>query len=312
MAILFTEVLPREEKLFRESLLPVHTIYFSRASLSEISLKEYDNITCVCIGLQSTITQSILEQLPQLKLIVTRTTGFDHLDLNMLRKTNIVACNIPSYAAISVAEQVFALILALSRRITECAKRVKEGSFSCENLEGFELYRKTLGIIGTGKIGKQVITLAAGFNISILAYDLRVDPECEQKSYARYVSLPELYSQSDIISLHLPLTKDTFHMCNEKIFSQLKKGVYIINTARGALIDTHALIKALQDNIIAGCGLDVLEKKYHFDKYLLSHSRVIITPHNAFNTHEAHKRLVYATINTINAWYAGTPINVIQ
>lgn len=275
----------------------------------------FNDATVISIFLQSKINKEILAKLPKLKLIVTRTTGYEHIDLDQAAKNNITVYNIPTYGDHTVAEYTFGLLLALSRKIIKANNQAKRLIFSHENLIGFDLKSKTLGVVGVGRIGRCVIQIAKGFEMYVIAFDPHIDKEYAQRIGFHYVnSLKELLEQADIITLHAPLNQHTYHMINKDNIKFIKPGAYLINTARGGLIETEALALALDQNILAGAALDVFEyeqeqqeisiaKEYPSDELkiillnqlLINKENVIISAHNAFNTKEAIMRIMQAT-----------------
>lgn len=313
MKILVTEI-ERWQKELLQKTLPDDTLIFSDKPLSPELVKEHSDAEILTIFVGSKITQEILDQLPNLKLIITRSTGYDHIDLDATRKKSILICNDPTYATTAVAEYTFALLLSLARMLYITCYQVKQQScFTREGLCGFELKGKTIGIIGMGNIGKQVATIAHGFGMNIIAYDMYQNPELEKKYTFTYVDLKKLLETSDVITVHLPLTKDTYHIINSSNITQIKQGAYFINTARGGLVDTKALLDALKKGVLRGCAVDVLENPSSPEaQELIKHSCALVTPHNAYNTTEAAQRLMQDTIEMIKAFKAGKPLNVIK
>ncbi|TSC95933.1 MAG: D-isomer specific 2-hydroxyacid dehydrogenase NAD-binding protein [Parcubacteria group bacterium Athens1014_10] len=281
----------------------------------------------------SKFTREVFNLLPKVKLISTRSTGFDHIDISEAKKKKIKVCNVPYYGENTVAEHTFALILALSRKLCLSWERSKKGDFSPEGLMGFDLKGKTLGIIGMGHIGQHVARIAKGFEMKVITFDVRKDLKLAKELNFTYVSFEKLLKTADIISLHAPYNKETHHLLNNKNIHLIKKGAYLINTARGALIETEALIKALGEKILAGIALDVLEEECfikeerqllskEFPKecdlktvlrnhLLLQQENVIITPHNAFNSKEALERILETTVSNINSFLNNKPVNLV-
>jgi D-lactate dehydrogenase len=241
--------------------------------------------------------------------------------------------NVPSYGETTVAEHTFALLLTIARRLPESIERVKGGNFMPSGLTGFELRGKTIGVIGVGSIGTNVIKIARGFGMNVIVFKRTPDYALEKELGCKFVELPILYQQSDIVTLHIPYTKETHHYVSDEAFSQMKDGVVLLNTARGALIDTTALLKALESGKVKAAGLDVLEEEplleeekdllsQDFDKeklftilqdhMLLNHPKVVITPHNAFNSEEALKKIVETTHENLSAFVSGVPLNVVS
>jgi len=284
----------------------------------------------------STILKEDIDNMPKLKHISTRSTGYDHIDIAYAKIKGITVSNIPSYGSHTVAEYTFALILDLSRKVSSAVKQIREdGNFDISHFQGFDLYGKTIGVVGTGRIGKNVIDIAKGFGMNIIAYDLFPDENFAKEHNIIYKTLVELVSESDITTIHAPYTKDTYHLINKDIISKFKAGSYLINTARGEIVDTGALIWGLKENIIAGAGLDVLEgerlikeeaefllknnssiKNEQFkvlleDHILMKMPNVIITPHIAFSSLEAENEILKVTGENILAIINGSPKNLV-
>jgi len=322
-----------EEGYMREKLPGVEMVCYI-GSLQDNAGVTDASADALSVFVNSTIGKEELDRFPNLKLIATRSTGFDHIDLYEVRKRNVAVVSVPSYGVNTVAEFAFALILALSRRICDARRQVTEtGSFSQEGFTGFDLAGKTIGLIGCGNIGIHTVKIALGFGMRPLVYDVRHDMELAEKTGFTYVELPELLAQSDVISLHVPYNAHTHHIINSENISQIKKGAYLVNTARGAVVETAAVVRALESGILAGAGLDVLEheddmknegnfllkenqneeelKTVVANQYLIDHPRVIITPHIAFDTVEAVKRILDTTAENIAAYQEGTPQNLL-
>jgi D-lactate dehydrogenase len=241
---------------------------------------------------------------------------------------------VPVYAEETVAEHVFALLLAISHRITEATKRTRDGNFSQEGLEGFDLRGKCLGVIGTGNIGVNVIEIALGFNMKVIAFDVKPDNQAASRLGYEYADIDTLLSKSDIITLHVPGNKKTRNLISKDAFSKMKRGVVLINTSRGFVVDIGALLEALVDKKVAATGLDVLPQeptireeaellrsifteKHNletlFAGHMLAHQpNVLITPHSAFNTREAKQRLLDTTLDNITAFTLGKPQNIVD
>jgi D-lactate dehydrogenase len=270
----------------------------------------HDDAEIISVFVTSQVTRDIVEKMPKLKLITCRSAGFNNIDLSIANERNILVATAPSYGEHTVAEYTFSLLLSLTRKLPETIHAVKEHSSNNPiALRGTDIADKTLGVIGTGKIGKRVIEIAKGFSMHVIAYDPHQDNEAAITLGFQYASLDEVCKNADIITLHTPLTNDTEHLINSSMFEKMKDGVYIINTARGELIDAEALLIALNSNKVRGAALDVIEGEkllrespsttdvaYTPTKVLqesfnitnlLSHQNVILTPHNAYNTDEA-------------------------
>ncbi len=314
--------------------LPGYELKFYKDYITKKNAKEIEDYDALAVFIYSQINKEILDLLPRLRFVTTMSTGFDHIDINECKKRNIIASNVPSYGENTVAEHTFALILAISRKIIESIERTKRGDFSLEGLRGFDLKGRTIGVIGTGRIGKNVVRIAKGFQMNVLAYDKFPDQKFASDFGFSYVDLDMLLSHSDIITLHTPYTPETHHIINMENIGKIKKGAILINTARGGLIETHALIKALEDGIISAAGVDVLEEECFIkeEKQLLSKAfqrecdlrtaleehmlmeqdNVLITPHNAFNSKEALQRILDTTIQNIRSFFEGKPENIVS
>lgn len=280
--------------------------------------------------IETPIHKEIFDKLPQLKMIATMSTGYDHIDIELAKTRHIPVCNVPTYGENTVAEHAMALLLAMTRKIFPSVKRVKEANFSYRGLIGMDLRGKTLGVVGTGHIGAHLIKMAKGFNMEVIAYDPFPNKDLAAKLDFKYVKYDYLLANSDAISLHVPLLPTTEHMINKKNIKKIKKGAYIINTARGGLIEPEALLWALENNQISGAGLDVLEEEnflQHEEKMvnakhtaaeikidlmnniIIDHEKTIVTPHNAFNSVEALRRIVDTTVSNIEGYLNNQTIN---
>jgi len=321
-----------EEAYVRERLSGAD-ITFHDGSLAAFPDLSDSEAEVLCTFIESKIGKSEMDRFPAAKLIATRSTGFDHIDLAAAKERGITVVNVPFYGENTVAEFTFALLLALSRRIIDADELVRGGAFSPVGLRGFDLAGKTLGVIGCGHIGMHVIRMANGFGMKVLGYEVHPDPARAEAFHFTYASLPELLAESDIVSLHVPYNEHTHHLINRENIALMKKGSYLINTARGAVVETDALVEALQKGIIAGAALDVLEEEGYLDDeaalltaphpnegavktalenhYLIEHPRVIVTPHLAFNTTEAVERILDTTIENIQHFAEGAPTNVV-
>ncbi len=282
------------------------------------------------IFVDSKIDKAVFSQMPSLRFIATFSTGFDHIDLKEAQKRGVIVSNVPKYGEQTVAQHALALMLALSRKLFQSVKRVKEGVYDFHGLRGFDMEGKTIGIIGTGNIGIQLIKMLRGFDLRVLAYDVKKNMKAAKEYKFAYTSFEKLLSESDIISFHAPLLESTYHLIHKQNIKKLKKGVIIINTARGGLIDPEALLLGLEQGKIAGAGLDVLEEEdalrdaerliysEHKDRLirtslmnnlLIDHPNTIVTPHNAFNSHESVKRILDTSAENICAFMKGKPQN---
>ena len=322
---------PWEEAYVRERLQS-DDITFHEGPFSKYTDLTDPEAEVLCIFIESHIGNAEMSRFPALKLIATRSTGFDHIDLAAAKERGVTVVTVPFYGENTVAEFTFALLLALSRRIIDADERVRSGTFSPAGLRGFDLLGKTIGIIGTGHIGAHVIRMAQGFGMKVIAFDAYPNIDLSHTLNFTYLSLPELLAQSDVITLHVPYNPHTHHLINKENIVSIKKGAYLINTARGAVVETGVLVDALRNGILAGAALDVLEEEDGLkeeamlltmphpnadaiktvleDHYLINHPRVIVTPHLAFNTTEAIERILNVTIKNIQDFTAGSPTNI--
>ena len=313
--------------------LPNQAIEYIDTCVSDEVLAVHADTEIISLFTTSTLTAAQIDTLPQLKLIVARSTGVDHIALAHAKEKGVVVSNVPKYGAHTVAEFTFALMLSLSRHIFDGVCQVKEdGNFDTSALEGFDLFGKTLGVLGTGAIGRNVVAVARGFGMRVLMFDKFPNTALETDD-TKYVALDDLLAQSDIITLHVPSTPENAHMLSVEQFTKMKKGVFLINTARGDLIDTNALLEALENGIVAGAGLDVLEGeralhdemnlvrgnqsindfKMVIENHVLQrHPKVLITPHVAFFSREAYHEILSTSVADITQFIAGTPQNVVM
>lgn len=328
--IAFCELEEWEKKIFKRELKGNKLVFFDCPSIAKNAGKIKD-AEILCIFIYSKITREVLDMMPKLKYIVTMSTGFDHIDLEECRKRKISVSNIPTYGENTVAEHTFALILAISRRIPESIIKTRRGDFSLEGLRGFDLKGRILGIVGLGHIGQRVAKIAKGFEMDVIVFDVHKDAKLAKSIGFKYVDLDTLLRSSDIISLHLPENKHTHHMIDAKAFAKMKKCCVLVNTSRGSIVDTAALIEALDDDTIAYAGLDVLEGECYIkeekqllkmkdtcdlkavlrNNILLKKERVLITPHNAFNSDEALLRIVDTTVDNVKSFLKGKRKNVV-
>ncbi len=253
MIIDLLETEPNEEAFFNEHLA-AHTLRYP-SDPAEVGADSEILSTFI----YTKVDAAFLDAHPKLRLVSTRSTGVDHIDLAACRERGVTVSMVPSYGDNTVAEHAFGLILALSRRLRDSMQASQADAFSYESIRGFDLHGKTIGIVGSGRIGLHAIRIAKAFNMRVLAYDLRPQYFMGEILGFEYLPLSQLLPQCDLVSLHLPLIPDTFHLLNRATFAQCKRGVIIINTARGGLIDTEALIEALDSGQVGGAGLDVLE-----------------------------------------------------
>ncbi|MFH0776522.1 MAG: NAD(P)-dependent oxidoreductase [Patescibacteria group bacterium] len=265
----------------------------------------------LCGMVHSDFSRKNLAQLPNLKLVVTRTAGYDHIDLPYLAERKIPAGFVPEYGSYAIAEHVFALLLTSCRNVLEGEERTSHDNFSWCGLRGKALNGHTIGVIGTGRIGAQVCRIASdGFLMNVLGYDVTQNPELKKLRNFKYTSLATLLKKSDFISLHLPLLPTTKHLINAKTIAQMKDGVVLINTARGGLIDTPALVKAIKRRKFCRVALDVVEHENNLreDRELLHLPHVVITPHIAFYTEETNEKMYLEAFRSIDEFQKGKKI----
>ena len=313
---------------------PGDSMKFFKEPLTMQNVDQVADFDAIAVFIYSFISFEILDKLRNVKLITTMSTGFDHINLEECKKRNIIVCNVPTYGENTVAEHAFALILAISRKLVPSIERTRRGNFELEGLRGFDLKEKTIGVIGCGNIGKNVIRMAKGFQMNVLVFDVKKDEQFAKDMGFSYVEMNYLLSKSDIITLHAPYNKYTHHMINKDNIKQIKKGAVLINTARGGLVETDAIIEALGQKILSAAGLDVLEDECFIkeekqllskqfpgtcdlktvlqEHILLDQENVLITPHNAFNSNEALLRIIDTTIENIQGFIANKVINIIS
>lgn len=333
MKIAFFELQEWEEQFLRARFEAQHEVVVSRKALEAGDLARLGDVEILSPFIYSKLDEGRLARLPRLRLVATRSTGFDHIDVAECKRRGVTVCNVPSYGENTVAEHTFALILALSRKVHEAFVRVRAGNFSLEGLRGFDLKDKTIGVIGAGHIGLHVIRIARGFGMKVLAFDVRRDRFIAEVLGFEYADLDSLLSRSDIITLHAPYNPHTHHLIHRGNIGKIKRGAILINTSRGGLVDTEALLKALDDGTLAGAGLDVLEGEETVleesallgdevnpeklrtaiqNHLILKKPNVVFTPHNAFNSQEALERILETTADNIASFIAGTPRNVVS
>jgi D-lactate dehydrogenase len=326
--IFFFETPKQEERFLRKHIGKNYSLKFFPDTIQNVPVREYANADIVSVFIYSVINKEILKNMKKLRLIATRSTGFNHIDVREAKRRGIAVTTVPYYGENTVAEHTFALILSLSRNIHKAYVRTSRNDFSLEGLQGFDLKGRTLGVIGAGSIGLHVIKMAKGFGLKIIAFDVSHNHFLADTLDFSYVSLNELLEQSDIITLHCPSNEHTHHLLNMKNIRFVKKGALLVNTARGDLIETEALHYGLNTGIFAGAGLDVFEgeelvkeenqmlsRNVPMDKLqallqkniLLKMENVILTPHMAFDSVEAVERILQTTIDNIVAFEEGSP-----
>lgn len=317
--IAFFSTQPYDREHF-EKLTTHHKLEFfeTRLGIKTVNLAQgYDG---VCVFVNDKIDAQVIDQLKTMnvKLVALRCAGFNNVDLKAARKAGIRVMRVPAYSPEAVAEHAVALIMALARKTHKAYNRVREGNFSLVKLNGFVLHGKTIGVLGTGKIGQAFCRIMQGFGMHILAFDKYPSPEMQAMG-VEYVSLEDLLSQSQIVSLHCPLTPETHHIINTQSLAQMKTGAMLINTSRGKLIDTAAVIDALKDQKLGSLGIDVYEQeeKLFFRDLseqiirddqisrLMGFPNVLVTAHQGFFTEESMEEIAHTTLQNFNDFEAG-------
>lgn len=334
MRIVFDQVEPEARAVF-EAALTGHELVFLDTAADKATPDVLRDAEVLSIFVSSRTTAEMLANMPKLKLIVARSMGYDHIDVAAAQGKGIAVSTVPTYGVRTVAEFAFALILALSRKAYAAYDRLKqEGTTDVKHFEGFDLAGKTIGIVGTGNIGKNMVKIAKGFDMKVIASDARQDDAFAKEQGFEYKPLEALVAESDIVSLHVPYLPATHHLINAEILAKFKKGSYLINTARGAVVDTKALVLALKSEQLGGAGLDVVEgERTLFDELsllsdehqdinefqqlvaahmLLDMPNVVLTPHIAFNSKEAKKEINEVAAKNITSFIAGTPQNILK
>ncbi|MCK4389781.1 MAG: hydroxyacid dehydrogenase [Desulfobacterales bacterium] len=308
------------ELSFRQESLNVHTGTIA---------KDAEGIG---IFIQSQITQEVLDLLPQLRIVATMSTGFDHIDQNVCKARNITVCNVPAYGDNTVAEYAFGLIIALARKLKPTFERVERGFFSRTGLMGMDIKGKTLGLVGTGRIGSHMARLGWAFGMKVIACDVKPNATLAEKFEVTFLSLEEVLQQADVISLHVPYLPSTHHLINAEKLRLIRPTAILVNTARGKVVDTKAVSVALREGRLGGVALDTFEGEEVWieEEFLkrddlaaitlreamesfsiMRSERAILTPHNAFNTREALERILITSAQNVKAYFSGSPQNVV-
>jgi len=311
------------DKEFFDRYVTTHELLYFEAPLNLQTVNLAAGCNAICVFVNDKLNKEVLTELNRLgvKLIALRCAGFNNVDLPSAGANNIKVVRVPAYSPHAVAEHAVALILTLNRKTHKAYNRVREGNFSLERLTGFDLFEKTVGVVGTGKIGEAFCNIMLGFGCKVLAFDRIENKELAAKG-VEYLPLIDVLQQSSILSLHCPLTELTKHVINQQAIAMMKDEVMLINTSRGALIDTAAVIDALKSGKISYLGLDVYEQeeKLFFNDLsenviqddmimrLLSFPNVLITSHQGFFTEEALTQIAQITLGNIDAFEAGLPL----
>ncbi len=287
-----------------------------------------EGCAAVCVFVNDTVDRACLEALADrgLKLVALRCAGYNNVDLDAAKEFGFTIVRVPAYSPYAVAEHAVALLLTLNRKIHRAYNRVRELNFSLGGLVGFDLHGKTVGIVGTGKIGKIAAQIFRGFGCDVIAYDPYPQTDWAAGNGVRYVEMDTLLADSDIVSLHMPLTKETFHLLDGKSISRMKHGAYLVNTSRGKLVESKAVIVALKSGQLGGVALDVYEEEegVFFEDHsgealqdevlsrLLTFPNVLVTSHQAFLTEEALRAIAETTVDSISCFVKGQEIDAVR
>lgn len=318
MKILFYSILDFEKPFLEKAKHGKLEIEYTENNLNENTVEQAKGYQAISLFTSDLANATTLEKLYHLgvKYIALRSVGYDHIDLKSAKSLGIKVANVPEYSPYAVAEMAVALLMTLNRKMVLGQKLMELGDYRLNELVGFDLHGKTVGVIGTGKTGRAFARIMHGFGCKLLGNDPEQNVEIMQETGLRYCSLDELLQQSDVISLHCPLNSETKYMFNHSLFSKMKKGIIFINTARGMIVNTEDLIDALQKGIIGAAGLDVYEKERpvffqnHISKTIDDHTytllralpNVLITGHQGFLTNEALQAIATTTIANLNSW----------
>ena len=325
-----------DKKLFMYDAKPHDREFFDRANgggefeikyfpgrLEPDTAKLAEGYPAVCVFTHDDVGAEVIRCLHErgVGLVTLRCAGYNHVDLEAAHDTLRIV-RVPAYSPHAVAEHAAGLLLALNRKLHRAYGRTRDGNFSLEGLMGFDLHGKTAGVIGTGRIGRCLIEILSGFGMDVLAHDVKQDEAYARKAGFRYVGAEELYARADVVSLHMPLTPDTHHFIDRDSVSRMKKGVFLVNTSRGKLIDTEALIEGLKDGTIGAAGLDVYEEEeqYFYEDWsgtpigddvlarLLTFPNALVTSHQGFFTREALTSIAETTLANVRRFVEGEPL----
>ncbi len=332
MKIVIFDVEPWECETF-EPLKEEHDIVYEEGELDAEAAEKHGDAEIISAFIYSDFSREVLDRFENLEFIATRSTGVDHIDMDWCRENGVAVANVPSYGANTVAEHVFALLLAISHNVVEAVDRTRRGDFTQGGLQGFDLMGRTMGVIGTGDIGVHTARIARGFGMKVLAFDVKPREEVARETGFAYVEMDDLLRRSDVVSLHVPGNEKTRNLIDADAFEQMKDGAVLINTARGTVVETESLLRALSSGKLRAAGLDVLpeepvlreeaellrsyfDREHHLDTLLADHillrmRNVVITPHAAFNTREAVQRIMDTTRENIDGFIAGHAPNLV-
>lgn len=317
-----------------QRLAPHHQVRCVAEALTLANAEAFADAEVISTFIDSKLDAATLKPLSKLRLIATRSTGYDHIDISACQASGVEVCNVPNYGDPTVAEYAFALLLALSRKLPEAVERTRRGDFSQAGLRGFDLAGKVMGVVGVGRIGQRAIQIATGFGMSVVAYDARPDKGLEARLGMRFVTLNQLLKTSDVVTLHVPGGPGTRGLISAEKLARMKPGAVLINTARGDVVDAEALLRALAEDRIAGAALDVFSQEPWLrdeaqifrphaelqnaslrmlaaDHALLASPKVIASAHVAYDTQEAVVRILDITLANIAAFEVGKPSNLV-
>ncbi len=322
MKILFYDTKPYDEASFAEILpkFPDITIDYLKTDISVATARLAEGYTAVCLFVASDVSAPVLHALSEvgIRLVLLRCAGFNNVDLAAAKRYGITVMRVPGYSPEAIAEHALALAFAVNRHIHKAYIKVRENNFSLQGLTGFTLSGRVAGIVGTGKIGAAMCRACHGLGMRVIAYDKYENPSL---SFVEYVSMDRLLRESDLISLHCPLTNETYHMIDTAAIEKMKRGVILVNTSRGALISTEDLIRGIRSLKFSGVGLDVYEEEQanvfenreddilesSVTARLLSFPNVIVTSHQGFLTEEALEAIAETTLRNMESYQKGTP-----
>lgn len=319
--IAFFDTKPYDQQFFDEANRELgFSITYFEPRLNQETAQLAEGHDVVCLFVNDSASKTVIDELftKGVKLIALRSAGYNHVDIKAAAG-RIPVVRVPEYSPYAVAEHTLGLMLCLNRKLHKAYQRIHDNNFSIDGFLGFDMHGKTVGIIGTGKIGRVLAEILKGMGMQILLNDIAPDESFANQLDAHYVDLEQLYSESDVITLHCPLTPDNQHLIDHQAISQMKEGVMLINTGRGGLINTLDLIENLKTNKIGAAGLDVYEEESHYfyEDYsstfiaddvlarLITFPNVLITSHQAFFTREALKNIAHTTLSNIKAFTAG-------
>ncbi len=301
------------EKEYIKSKVSGNSHIFIDSEDVEGNIEQFKDAEVLSVFIYNKVTAKVIDALPNLKLIITRSTGFDHIDIEHAKQKDIPVCNVKAYGSNTIAEHTFALLLSLAKYLPVLAERSKKANFEYKDCLGFELNGKKLGVIGSGRIGANVIQIAKAFNMEILVYDVFQNADLAKKVGFEYVDLDTVLKNADILSIHVPFSKETESILSRENLDKLKKDVIFINTSRGALIKNEDLIYALDSGIFKAAGLDTIDGENQMylgnvtleQKNILVRDNVIFSPHSAYYTKDALMRILDSTIEHITGFEKG-------